>query len=143
MRFATKFDRSIVALLILAFVLVCLVLPFAGRAPLAVKWLPVAVFLLSLPCSLPQYYEVRDDGLLIRQGWRKLRIPYAALVEVRSTSDSRSAVVFSTDRIAIVTSEGKSYTIAVAEEDRFIAEVAKRAPHLQRIVGGLGLSFSA
>ena len=48
---------------------------------------------------LPQYYEVRTDGLFIRQGWRKALVRYADLVEPQSTTGARIAGVFSIDRI--------------------------------------------
>jgi hypothetical protein len=100
------------------------------------------LWLVVLSGTLPQYYEVRADGLFIRQGWRKSLIPYASLVEVQSVSDSRSAALFLTDRILIVTQSGKRFVIAVAEHDRFFSELAKRCPQLERRAFGLGTPLS-
>jgi len=100
--------------------------------------MPLAIWLIALPCTLLQYYEVREDGLFLRQGWRKSLSPYASLVELQSMSDSRSAGVFSTDRVLAVTQEGKRFLIAVAEEESFLTEVSKRCPQLERRNFGFG-----
>jgi len=58
-------------------------------------------------------------------------------------SDSRSAGVFSTQRLLVATSEGKRFIIAVAEEERFLAEIARRCPLLEHQPFGLGLPFAS
>jgi hypothetical protein len=97
---------------------------------------------IVLSCMLPQYYEVLESGLFLRQGWRKSLIPYASLVELQPMSDSRSSGVFSTQRILVVTREGKRFLIAVAEEERFLAEVSKRCPQLERRDFGWGIPLA-
>jgi hypothetical protein len=131
MRFATRFDRWLVVLLVFAALLSCGAVPYL---------LPVWLAVLSM--TLPQYYEVRDNGLFIRQGWRKILIPYASLIELQSVTNSMSAAVFSSQRILIVTKEGRRILIAVAEDDRFLEEVSRRAPQLERKAFGLGLPFA-
>lgn len=149
MRFETKFDRWLVVVLVLAAVVSCGVLPAtrflapgSHPGPLWLAFTPWVIWLIVLPCMLPQYYEVQEAGLFLRQGWRKNLIPYASLVELQSTSDSRSAGVFSTDRMLVVTQDGKRYLIAVAEDDRFLAEVGKRCPQLERRNFGLGMPLA-
>jgi len=149
MRFETKFDRWLVVVLVLAAVATCVVIPALRilapgphPGPLWGPVLPLAIWLIMLPCTLPQYYEVRETGLFLRQGWRRSLIPYESLVELQSRSDSMSAAVYSTDRILVVTKEGKRFVIAVAEEDRFLAEVAKRCPQLDRRNFGLGMPLA-
>jgi hypothetical protein len=149
MRFETRYDRWLVILLVVAAVATCIVLPAmqwlapgAHSAPVWVTLLPLLIWAFVLPCTLPQYYEVREDGLFVRQGWRKFLFPYASLVELQPMSDSRSAAVFSTSRILVVAQGGKRVLIAVAEDERFLAEVAKRCPQLERRNFGLGLPFS-
>jgi hypothetical protein len=146
MRFQTRYDRWLVVVIVLTIVLTCGILPalriFAPGSnppPLWVALLPVAIWLVVIPCTLPQYYEVREDGLFLRQGWRKRLIPYGSLVEVQEMSDTRSAGVFSWDRILVVTREGKRFLIAVEEEERFMTEVAKRCPQLERKPFGLSV----
>lgn len=107
MRFETKFDRWLVIVLVIAacasFTLpASLLRPGPHPTPQIVAGCSVPVLWLAvLLCTLPQYYELRPDGLFIRQGWKKSLTPYAGLIEVQSLSDSRSAAVFSTDRILI------------------------------------------
>jgi len=131
MRFATRFDRWLVVLLVVAALVSCGAVPYL-----------LPVWLAVLSTMLPQYYEVREDGLFIRQGWRKTLIPYGSLSELRSVTNSMSAAVFSSQRILIVTSEGRRILIAVAEDDRFLEEVARRAPQLERKAFGLALPFA-
>jgi hypothetical protein len=149
MRFETRFDPWLVALLVLAAAVSCVALPAVRflapgphPGPLWFAYTGWVIWLIAIPCTLPQYYEVREDGLFLRQGWRKILIPYASLVELQSRSDSRSAAVFSTDRILVVTQEGKRFVIAVAEDQRFLKEVAKRSPQLQWRNFGLGIPLS-
>lgn len=138
MRFETRFDRWLVVLLILGAIVSGAVLPairfLAADAYRASHWLsfaPLVIWIVVLASTLPQYYEVRDDGLFIRQGWRKSLIPYASLEEVQAVSDARSAGVFSTYRILVVTRK-RNFVIAVAEEERFLAELFDRSPQLKR-----------
>lgn len=149
MRFETRFDRWLVVMLILAAAVSCVVLPVIrflapgpNPGPLWFAFTPWVIWLIVVPCALPQYYEVREDGLFLRQGWRKSLIPYASLVELQSRSDSMSAGVFSTDRILVVTKEGKRFLIAVAEDERFLTEVSERCPQLERRNFGLGIPFA-
>jgi hypothetical protein len=144
MRFKTKFDRWLVIVLVVAacasFSLPASLLkpgPHPTPQVVAACFVPLIWFIV-LSGTLPQYYEVRADGLFIRQGWKKSLIPYASLVEVQSLSDSRSAAVFSTDRILILTQEGKRFVIAVEEDARFFSELAQRSPQLERRAFGLG-----
>lgn len=150
MRFKTKFDRWLVVVLILTAALTCVILPLVRLfvptprpVPLAAVFLPLVIWLIVLPSTLPQYYDVRDDGLFIRQGWRKSLIPYASITEVQSVTDSRSAAVFSVDRILVDTRSGRRYLIAVAEEERFMDELARRCPQLDRKPSGLGMPLAA
>jgi hypothetical protein len=149
MRFATRFDRWLVVLLAFAALVSCGLMPFLrffdpGTHP-GPKWMAFMawpLWLAVLSAMLPQYYEVRENGLFIRQGWRRILIPYASLIEVQSVTNSMSAAVFSSQRILIVTTEGRRVLIAVAEDERFLAEVARRAPQLERKAFGLGLPFA-
>ena len=102
-------------------------------------FLPSLVWLFVIPCTLPQYCETRLNGLFLRQGWKRILIPWRSLVQLQSVTDSGSAGVFSTQRILVVSSEGKQRLIAVADEDLFLAEVLKRCPALEKKSFGLGL----
>ena len=81
MRFKTKFDRWLVIVLVVA-ACASLSLPASLLKPgphptpqiVAACFVPVIWFIV-LSGTLPQYYELRTDGLFIRQGWRKSLIP--------------------------------------------------------------------
>jgi hypothetical protein len=150
MRFETRYDRWLVVLLVVAATATCVFLPVlafldSGRQPraLPVAFAPWAIWLFVIACTLPQYYEVREDGLFLRQGWRRRLIPYASLVEIQSIVDSRSAAVFSSQRMLLVTRENRRFLIAVAEEERFLTEISKRCPLLERKSFGLGTVLSS
>jgi hypothetical protein len=148
MRFETKFDRWIVAVMV-GGVALSLVVPaelfFTAvephRPPLWCAILPWLIWGVVLTCMLPQYYEVRTAGLFIRQGWRKILIPYAALVGIQAVSDAHSAGVFSTDRLLVTTRQGKCYVIAPAEQRQFLDEVSQKTL-LERRGSGIGLPLS-
>ena len=150
MRFQTKYDAWLVFLLGLAAVMTCVVVPVvrivapgSHAGSLWLAFLPMLLWLIVIPCTLPQYYDLRADGLFLRQGWRKSLIPYASLIELQAMSDSSSAGVFSTDRIFLKTQGGRQFIIAVAEEGRFLDEISRRCPQLERRPPfGLGMPWS-
>ena len=150
MRFATKFDRWLVTVLALTVILTAGVIPVVaftapgkGMAPWWLALTPLAIWAIVIPATLPQYYEVRPDGLFIRQGWRRALIPWVSLIEIRHLmSDLRSAGVYSADRLVVVTRESKRFPISVAERERFLAEVSRRCPQLQQEPFGLALPLA-
>ena len=138
MRFATKFDRWLVITLVASFAAMLALpalrhfRPNASPPPQGILVMPLAIWAIVLPCMLPQYYEVRDNGLFLRQGWKKSLIPYSDLVSLEPVSDSRSAAVFSSDRVQIVTRNGKTWVIAPADQTGFLDAVLLRAPQLEK-----------
>ena len=151
MRFATKTDRWLIIVVALSVMISVAVVPatllippkHGGAAPWWLSLLPFVVWLIVIPATLPQYYEVREDGLFIRQGWRKTLLPYDSLIEIQHImSDLRSAAVFSSDRLLVVTQGSGEYLIAVAERQRFLQEVARRCPQLETRPFGLGLPLA-
>jgi len=99
------------------------------------------IWLLPLSFTLPQYYEIRDDGLFIRQGWKKVLIPYPSLTEVKTWRSFLSSAVFSTDRITVSAGAYKSFVIAVVEKERFFAELSTRCPQMEKKNTGSGFSL--
>jgi hypothetical protein len=149
MRFETKFDRWLVVVVIFSAVVSCTVVPAVllinfefHSYQSALAFLPLAIWLIIIPSTLPQYYELGENGLFIRQGWHRALLPYASLVELQTMWDLRSSAVFSAKRILIVTDAGKRYLIAVAEQERFLSEVSRRCPQLIQKESGLGLPFA-
>ena len=96
-----------------------------------------AIFFVVLFATLPQYYEVREEGLYIRQGWKKTLLSYPAIRELRIWNSALSAAVYSTHRLVVTAVPGGQFVIAVAEQDRFLAEIARRAPQLEQKPLGL------
>jgi hypothetical protein len=150
MRFKTRYDRWLILLFLATAIFTCVALPAlrflapgSHPGPVWVSFLPLIVWSVILPCMLPQYYEIRESGLFLRQGWKRTLIPYAALAELQSMSDARSAGVFSTQRLLVTTTEGRRFLIALAEEERFLEEIARRCPQLEQRPFGLGLPFAS
>jgi len=143
MRFKTRYDAWLVIVLIAAGVIslgVPLALYFTQAARGGQLWLFIIaplVLLMVLSLTLPQYYELRDGEMFIRQGWKKVLLPYSALCELRAEKGVLSAPVFSTQRIYLTAAPGGQFILALAEEDRFLAEVERRAPQLKRVNWGL------
>jgi len=143
MRFETRYDTWLVAVLG-AVGLILLGLPLALYSTLAAHGQPIwplipgpVIYLLVLSATLPQYYEVREEGLFIRQGWKKTRLAYPAICELRIWNSALSAAVFSTHRLMITAVPGGQFVIAVAEQERFMAEIARRSPQLEQGTAGL------
>jgi hypothetical protein len=149
MRFRMRSERWLIVTLVAAALLTCVTLPALRLlapsehpAPLWLVFLPLPIWAAVLFSTLPQYYETRADGLFLRQGWRHTLIPYTSLTELQPYSSSQSAGLFSASRMVVSTRNGQRYLIAVAEEDRFIDEVAKRCPQLERNGFGLGMRMA-
>ncbi|MGA9669524.1 MAG: hypothetical protein WBQ94_09965 [Terracidiphilus sp.] len=143
MRFETRYDKWLAGVLV-ATGLILFGLPVAHYSNLAVQGEPVwtlffgpVIFVFALSATLPQYYELREEGLFIRQGWRKKLLPYSALCELCTITSLLSAPVFSAHRLQVTAAPGGQFLIAVAEQERFLAEVACRAPQLEKWPSGL------
>ncbi len=91
----------------------------------------VSIWILALAATLPQYYVLDAGNLLIRQGWRRIVIPYSSLVAAQSVHESWSAAVYSADRVLLTTSDNREYLIAPRDRPRFLSELSSRSPHLQ------------
>ncbi len=149
MRFDTRYDRWIVVLLtgVMTFWTIAAGLLFLKDADISEygKFLiPMAILVtITLLFCLPQYYEIRTNGLFLRRGTRKKLLPFSQVFELQVTVDGRSAPVFSTHRILVVTQDGQKEIIAVKEEDRFLKEMMIRCPHLERKSYGLGLPLAS
>ena len=78
----------------------------------------------------PQSYETTPTGLLIHAGLTRRFVPYEAITFIGPSSDGRSSVALSMDRIKIQWGPSSDLLIAPADPDAFCADVAARAPHL-------------
>ena len=135
MRFSTRFDSWLLFILVIAGFLSLVTFPvLLSLSGLPFPWgimaLPITVWTLVVVTTLPQYYELQRDDLYIRQGWKRYMLAYESIVDVKQFRSFQSAGVYSTRRISIHTQNGKSYVIAVNEEERFLRELKKRSPQL-------------
>lgn len=137
MRFKTRFDKWLVVALIAGAVAGCggsVIVLILAEGHGGVFWLlapvPLGLVAAAISSSLPQYYDIEAEGVLIRQGWRKAVLPYGSLRAVRQFSSSLSAPVFSTHRVEIVDDKGAGFVIAVADEEEFLIELKRRSPRL-------------
>src|SRR5437868_6286449 len=89
-----------------------------GIAVIQNSLLMYAVFagtcILVFGFCFPQSYETAEAELVVRAGMRTIRIPYAQITTVKPSSDSRSALALSLDRILI---EYQSGGILIAPEN--------------------------
>jgi hypothetical protein len=149
MRFKTRVDPGFVAILVLfEMVWVAGIVRFyliRNSHPTPPFFFPMSIITACMICGgvfakmLPQYYEIRETGLFLRQGRTKTLIPYEFLVAVAPYSSSDRAWVFSSDRVLAVTNGGNRFVIAVAEEKRFLTELWKRCPQLNPATEGQSL----
>ena len=79
----------------------------------------------------PQSYETTETELVIRAGLRTIRIPYAAITAVKPSSDGRSALAKSLDRVLVEYQSGEQ-RIAPQNQTAFFDDLQRRAPHLSR-----------
>jgi hypothetical protein len=90
-----------------------------------------ATWILVFGFCLPQSYETTEHALVIRAGHSKRSISYAKIVAVRPSSDSRSALALSLDRIQIEHATGEML-IAPRDKEAFFADIALRATQIHR-----------
>lgn len=137
MRYAAKIDWWIGLSIILGLILPVIV-AITGRN----NWmwgLVIAAWALVFGWCYPQWYATTEKGLVIRGGLRAVTIPYAQIISVRASNDSRSALPLSLDRVEIEYLSGKQL-IAPKDQVGFFSDIASRAPQLTK--RGLDLVIS-
>ncbi len=95
------------------------------------KGLAAAVWIVVFGFCFPQSYETTESALVIRAGITKRRIPYSSITAVRHSSDSRSALALSLDRVLIEYASGEQL-IAPKDQAAFWADLQLRAPQLSK-----------
>ncbi|MEP6716696.1 MAG: PH domain-containing protein [Terriglobia bacterium] len=135
MRFQTKFDTWLAITLLISMAatlvtpVVLLILAAVRQRP--VPWglaIPPAIWVVAIAATLPQYYDIREDGLYVRQGWHKALIPYSLIFKVQAVSNTLSSAVYSSERVKIDTQSRGSFMIAPVDRDRFMSELARHTP---------------
>lgn len=103
-------------------------IPLASRA----YWASGFILALLLICAYPQWYTTTPEGLLIRAGLTRRLVPYEAITFIGPSSDGRSSVALSMDRVKIEWGLGSDVLIAPADPEAFFADMAMRTPHLTK-----------
>lgn len=81
----------------------------------------------------PQSYETTGEGLVIRAGLRRIRIPYGEIREVIPSPDSRkNSLALAKERL-MIRYRGKEVVISPQEQDALILDIRMRAPHLVEV----------
>ncbi len=123
MRYPTKIDTWIAALLLVGPVLIA-VISVAARVPallLGVVPLALIIELLVLPC----HYTLNADELIVRCGLLRIPIPYRQIESVQPTRNPLSAPAMSLDRVEIAYSN-RRIMVSPVRRDEFIAKLNNR-----------------
>ncbi len=118
-----------------ASILIGMAVPFVVAATMHLPWMyavGTGVLVLVFGFCYPQSYETTDAALVIRAGFSRRTIAYPEITAVRPSSDSRSALALSLDRVQIQYAAAGDLLIAPEDKAAFMADVASRAPHLSR-----------
>jgi hypothetical protein len=93
--------------------------------------LPLMFCYLSLRfcANYPHYFEFREDGLFVRQGWNGNLVPYDSFDKVLPITHLYKNS--STKRILVISKSGKTFVVALPEGESFVAEVSSRCPQLE------------
>jgi len=122
MTYHSKVDVYIVAAILLAI----------GVFLLGDYWIAGPVLLVLLLCAYPQSYETTDGGLVVWTVLGKIRIPYQTIRDIEPIAEDPESFSLAADRIRIRYGLASDILVAPADRVAFIADIAKRAPHLMR-----------
>ena len=95
-------------------------------------WIGGPVLLVLFLCAWPQSYQIRTDGLLVRTALGRQLIPYAAIYSVGPVPEDPHAPSFWPTRLRIRYALASELLVAPAARAAFLADMAKRTPHLIR-----------
>lgn len=105
-----------------------------GREAFSLAGLLVPLLILGLvtAVSIPCYYALQDDMLLIRSGFLLTRIPVHAIRLVCATRSLLSAPAWSLDRLEIRYGQGMHRVIiSPVNKPEFLRALVRRAPQLE------------
>ena len=138
MRYRGKVDWWIgLSVLIGLVVLLTAAISFTSTVAFAVF---VADCALVFGFCFPQSYEVTQTELIVRSGLRRIHIPLSQITAVRPSSDSRSSLALSLDRVLIEYGSG-SVLIAPENQNAFMTDILAHNPQLSKRGQDLVLSF--
>ena len=123
MRHAAKIDAWIVVA-----ILAGTVAPVLSHA----YWASGFVLAILLIAVYPQFYKTTPTGLVIYAGLTRRFVPYETITFIGPSSNARSSVALSMDRVKIQWGPASEILIAPEDADAFFADMAARAPHLSK-----------
>ena len=135
MRYRSKVDWWLAAIivlvpLILLAIAVAMLVSGDTEAAVGVGLALVAVIGLYLLIVWPVEYVLEPDALVVRFGVIRSRIPYSSIRSVRPTRVPIASPALSLDRLAIDAGRGLPVIIAPVDRERFLADLATRAPQI-------------
>ena len=129
----------LLALLLITFIVAPLLLD--SRVVVAVKMVVGAFYLgavgLSLGVAVPVRYTLAREGLTVRAGLLTLRFAYRDIVRVDRVISPLSGPAWSLVRARVALDGGGWIEVAPRDREGFLAELARRAPHLTVAPRGL------
>ena len=139
-----RVDAWLVLALTLAFaLLVAVIAPLllADTVRTGVKLLVGALaagtILAGLAVTVPVRYAFEWGGVFVRAGVLKLRLAYPDIVVAEKLVSPLSGAAWSWVKVRLVLRQGGMVEIAPRDREAFLAELAKRAPHLRQSPRGL------
>lgn len=136
-RYRSKVDAWLGALIVavpaIALVTAVLLQLSGDTGAAVVGWLSLAgVAVLYVLVVWPVEYALEADALVVRFGVVRSRIGYRSIRGVRPTRNILASPALSMDRLGIDTGGALAPMISPADRDRFLDDLAARAPHLVR-----------
>jgi membrane protein YdbS with pleckstrin-like domain len=139
-RYRSKVDAWLAAVLIGAFLLALMVMlfvlvlsgVFATTWWIAVLYLAIWGGVLSL--LFPLYYEITPSTLLVRSGWFRREVPLASIQRVFPTHNPLSAPALSLDRLQVEYTQGslpRFVLISPRDTASFLRDLAECAGDLE------------
>lgn len=133
----------VVVLLLAGALMVALVSPLlsAASVPLAIRVLVaslgVGAVVASLVVTVPVRYVFEGGGVLVRAGVLTIRLAYPDIAVAAKVVSPLSGAAWSWVKVRLVLRQGGMIEIAPRDREAFLAELARRAPHLREHPLGL------
>jgi hypothetical protein len=99
--------------------------------------LALGMVLATLAVTVPVRYAFEDGGVFVRAGLLRLRLAYPDIVLAQKRFSPVSGAAWSWSKVRLVLRQGGLIEIAPRDRDAFLAELARRAPHLRPSPRGL------
>jgi hypothetical protein len=139
-----RVDAWLVAVVVLMMsVIVIAVAPLVRDPDLlpTVRYLVAAMAALTIALTfgftVPLRYAFEDGGVYVRAGLVRMRLAYPDIARAEKVLSPLTSAAWSMVKVRLVLAQGGLIEIAPKDRDAFLAELAKRAPHLRPSKRGL------